>query len=200
VDGHDYDRQPWSPERRGALAEELEVEGLEPLAGRLARIAPELAARTDLRNPRRVLRALERAEAGDVRPAVARPHAGPVALVALDRPRDVLVRRIEDRARRLFGEAGLLDEVRGLLQAGYGPELGPMTGHGYREAAAHLAGTMSLEEAIARTTLRTRQYAKRQLTWFRRDPRVEWIAAGERAGDDPEIVEMALAALRPALS
>lgn len=200
VDGHEYAAQAWSSERRAALAEELATAGLQPMADRLRRLAPDVAARTDLRNPRRVLRALERAEIGDPSPPRATPHAGPVALVAIERPREVLYRRIDERARRLFTTAGLLDEVRRLVAAGYGPELRPMTGHGYLEAIEHLAGELSLDEAIARTARRTRQYAKRQLTWFRRDERVRWLAAGDRAADDPGLLRAALAAFEEALS
>jgi tRNA dimethylallyltransferase len=191
LDGHDYATQGWSPERRAALTEELATTGLGPLVERLHRLAPDVAAQVDLRNPRRVLRALERAEAGDGTLPRAAPHRGPVALIALDRPREVLYRRIDARARRLFTTDGLLDEVRQLLEAGYGPELRPMTGHGYLEAMRHLAGEWSLEEAIAVTARRTRQYAKRQLTWFRRDRRIAWLPAGERDGDDPELVSAA---------
>lgn len=200
LDGHDYTTQAWSPERRAALADELAAGGLAPMAERLQRLAPAVAPRIDLHNPRRVLRALERAEAGDTGPAATRPHRGPVALIALDRPRDVLYARIDARARRLFTTDGLLDEVRALLAAGHGADLRPMTGHGYLEAMAHLRGGLSLEEAIERTARRTRQYAKRQLTWFRRDPRVHWLAAGDRPASDPEIVEAALDRFRPALS
>lgn len=199
VDGHDYAGQAWSAERRAALAEELLGSGLAPLAERLRRLAPDVAAGIDLRNSRRVLRALERLEAGDRDVPRAMPFEGPVALVALERPRDVLYRRIDERARRLFVADGLLDEVRGLLRAGHEPELRPMSGHGYHEAIAHLAGQLSLDEAIERTARRTRQYAKRQLTWFRRDPRVHWIAAGDRPADEPALVDEALARFRPAL-
>jgi tRNA dimethylallyltransferase len=199
IDGHDYDAQPWTPARRASLAEELAVTGLEPMVDRLRRLDSHVAGRIDLRNPRRVLRALERAEGGGAVPPRADPHAGPVALVALDRPRDALYRRIDERARRLFQADGLLDEARGLLEAGYGPELRPMTGHGYREAMRHLAGEWSLEAAIEQTARHTRQYAKRQLTWFRRDARVSWLSAGERPGDHPELVDAAEARLRTAL-
>ncbi|HEY6608645.1 MAG TPA: tRNA (adenosine(37)-N6)-dimethylallyltransferase MiaA [Candidatus Limnocylindria bacterium] len=194
VDGHDYAAQAWSPEVRQRLADELDADGLEPLAARLMELDPEGAARTDPRNPRRVLRALERAEAagGGVIPT-AEPYAGSVAMVGLDRPREVLYRRIDARARWLFVEGGLLDEVRGLLSAGYGPELRPMTGHGYGEAARHLAGEWSLDRAIEITARRTRQYAKRQLSWFRRDPRVEWMPAGDDEGDAPDLVRAVVA-------
>jgi len=201
VDGHDYASQASSPEVRRRLADELEAEGLARLVDRLRALDPATADRVDARNPRRVLRALERAEAaGGAAQLRADRYAGRVALVGLDRPREVLYRRIDERARWLFTAAGLLDEVRGLLDAGYGADLPPMTGHGYREAARHLAGEWSLEQAIEVTARRTRQYAKRQLTWFRRDHRITWIPAGERSAADPAVVERADRVIRTALS
>ena len=188
VDGHDYASQPWSAEARARLSEELAADGLEPLAERLLRRDPVTAARTDLRNTRRVLRALERAEAGGVGGgASSRQYGGPQALVGVSRPRELLYRRIDARARHLFA-SGLLDEVRMLLDAGYGRDLRPMTGHGYGEAARHLAGEWPLEQAIEVTARRTRQYAKRQLTWFRRDPRILWAPAADAAADEPAFV------------
>jgi tRNA dimethylallyltransferase len=200
LEGHDYAAQPWSPEIRARLADELAADGLEPLAARLAAADPEEAARIDLRNPRRVLRALERSEAGGggVGPT-SDPYRGRVALIGISRPREVLYRRIDARTASLFA-AGLLDEVQALLDAGYGPELRPMSGHGYREAIRHLAGEWSLERAIEVTARRTRQYAKRQLTWFRRDPRIMWLAAGDQPADDSELVERADQLLRAALA
>lgn len=188
VDGHDYTSQPWSPELRARLSDELAADGLEPLAKRLSRLDPATAARTDLRNPRRVVRALERTEGGGggAGPS-SQPYGGRMALVGVSRPREVLYRRIDDRARALFA-SGLLDEVRALLDAGYGRELRPMTGHGYDEAARHLAGEWSLEQAIEVTARRTRQYAKRQLTWFRRDARILWAPAADADADDPAFV------------
>jgi tRNA dimethylallyltransferase len=199
IDGHDYAAQPWSPELRKRLADELETEGLEPLAGRLRRLDPVGANRIDLRNPRRVLRALERLDGGGAAPTM-QPWAGPVAMIGLGRPRAVLYRRIDDRARRLFEQGGLLHEVRRLLDAGYGPDLRPMTGHGYGEAARHLAGEWSLEQAIEVTARRTRQFAKRQLTWFGRDGRILWVPAGEQPGDLPELVARVERLVRAALS
>jgi tRNA dimethylallyltransferase len=200
LDGHDYAGQGWSPALRASLTRTLDTDGLGALAARLAERAPEVAARTDLRNPRRVVRALERAEApnGGAEPQ-GQPYGGNVALVGIDRPRDELYRRIDERAAWLFAN-GLLDEVRALLDAGYGTDLRPMTGHGYREAAAHLAGESSLAEAIAVTARRTRQYAKRQLTWFRRDGRIHWLSAEARRADDRALVDEAERVLRGALS
>ena len=201
LDGHDYASQPWAPELRTRLAAELAAGGLEPLAERLGRLDPASAARVDLRNPRRVLRALERAGAGDggvgVMPT-AEPYAGRVALIGISRPRAVLYARIDRRAANLF-KAGLLDEVRRLLAAGYGRDLRPMTGHGYGEAIRHLAGEWSLEQAIEVTARRTRQYAKRQLSWFRRDPRIKWVSTGDRPADDPDVVAEADRLLRAAI-
>ena len=200
VDGHDYAGQPFSPEIRERLAAALEAEGLAALSDRLVRLDRAAAERIDLRNPRRVLRALERAESGRGATSLrADPYPGRLALIGIRRPRQVLYRRIADRAERLFA-SGLLEETRRLLDAGRAPDLPALSGHGYREAAAHLAGELSLDEAIDATARRTRQYAKRQLTWFRRDPRIIWIEAGEGAGDDPQLVIAAEAVVRAALS
>ncbi len=195
VEGHDYAGQPGSPEIRRRLADALLTDGPDALVERLRSLDPVSAARIDLRNPRRVLRALERAEAGGggVVPR-SEPYPGPVVLVGVDRPREVLYRRIDERAVALF-DAGLLAEVRALLDAGYGPDLRPMGGHGYAEGARHLAGECSREEAIEETAKRTRQYAKRQLTWFRRDPRVTWLDAGDGASDEPALVERVIGLL-----
>jgi tRNA dimethylallyltransferase len=201
VDGHDYAAQAWSPALRRRLADELEAYGLEPLADRLRTIDPVIAGQVDLRNPRRVLRALERAESGGrgVAPTMA-PYRGRVALIGIDRRREELYRRIDERAAWMFAAGGLLGEVRRLLDAGFGPELRPMTGHGYGEAARHLKGEWSLEQAVEGTARRTRQYAKRQLTWYRRDTRIVWISTGDRPADDPVVVTAAEGLIRAGLS
>ena len=196
VDGHDYASQPYSPEIRQRLADELAADGLEPLAARLRAADPGTAV--DLRNPRRVLRALERISGGGAAPEAV-PYAGRVVTLALDRPREVLYRRIDERTRWMFTAGELLDEVRRLLDAGYDAALRPMTGHGYREAIALLAGEWSLERAIDVTARHTRQYAKRQLSWFRRDGRIVWLRAADRPADDPALVDQADRLIRVAL-
>jgi tRNA dimethylallyltransferase len=183
LDGFDFESQPWAPETRRRLAEELETEGLAVLADRLGRLAPGIASATDLRNPRRVLRALERVEQGSVLAPAASPYPGRVTMLGLDVPRDVLVQRITQRARRMF-TTGLLDETRALLEAGYAADLPALTGHGYREAASVLRAEWDRERAIEVTALRTRQYARRQMTWFRRDRRINWLQLGERPATD----------------
>jgi tRNA dimethylallyltransferase len=87
-------------------------------------------------------------------------------IVVLDKDREELDRRIDARVTRMAAE-GLVDEVKGLLEKGYGSEDPGMTGTGYREVAAYLGGEMTLDEALDRMRAQTRQYARRQLTWFR---------------------------------
>jgi tRNA dimethylallyltransferase len=199
VDGHDLASQPGSAEVRRSLAAELETEGLPALAARLASLDPAAAARTDLHNPRRVLRALERAIAsgGVSRPPASHPWPGRVALLGVSRPRPVLDARIAERSVRLFAN-GLLDEARALAALGYGPELPALSGHGYREALAVLGGTLSLEDAVATTSRHTRQYAKRQMTWFRRDRRIVWLDAGD--GPAAELADEAAKLIRRLLA
>lgn len=190
LDGFDFAGQPWSPTVRHRLADELEAEGVGVLAERLGRLDPASAARTDLRNPRRVLRALERAElVGDRSAATVRaaPYAGPVALLGLRRPLAILDRRIGERAEAMF-RGGLLDETQALLERGLDPTSPALTGHGYAEAARHLAGEWSVEETIEATARRIRRYARRQMSWFRRDPRIAWFDARDRPADDLPLV------------
>jgi tRNA dimethylallyltransferase len=191
IGGFDFESQPWSPVVRQRLRQELEAEGLPVLAGRLAKLAPAVAASTDLRNARRVLRALERAELGDTRVPTAQPYAGTVHVIGLQWAQDRLDARIVDRATRMFA-GGLLDETQRLLQRGYATDLPSMSGHGYREAAAVLAGERTPAEAMALTSARVRQYAKRQMTWFRHEPGVTWLDA-----EDAALVTNATALLQP---
>jgi tRNA dimethylallyltransferase len=200
LDGYTFELEP-EPVPRAELAAELAAVGVEPLADRLREVDPSTARRIDLNNPRRVTRALERSAAagGGAAPhPSSRPWPGRVARIGISRPREVLYRRIDERAAWLFAN-GLLDEVRTLLEAGNDPRRAPLTGHGYGEAARHLAGEWSREEAVAATARRTRQYAKRQSTWFGRDRRIVWLAAGDRPGDDPDLVDEADRLLRALL-
>jgi tRNA dimethylallyltransferase len=195
LDGYGFGAPP-PPALRAQLQDELAAAGVGALAERLRAIDPSGAAHTDLRNPRRVERAIERAVAGvhgEAPPSAAWP--GAVAMLGISRPSEVLNRRIDERARWLLAN-GLLDEVRALLEAGHDPQRAPLTSHGYGEAARYLAGEWSLDEAVEVTARRTRQYAKRQRTWFRRDHRIAWLEAGDRAADDPSLVEAAERILR----
>jgi tRNA dimethylallyltransferase len=92
-------------------------------------------------------------------------------------PREQLRRRIEERIVRMM-EMGWLEEVRGLLAKGYGIDAPAMQAVGYQHLARHLAGEMTLEEAIAATKTETWQYARRQLTWFRGEKDLMWLDVG----------------------
>ncbi len=111
-----------------------------------------------------------------------------VLKLGLNPPREPLYERINRRAERMFS-AGLLDEVRRILAAGVPPTAKPFESVGYREAIEHIEGRVTIEEAICATAQSTRNYAKRQWTWFRRDSDIEWL---DGFGDDPAVVEAAI--------
>jgi tRNA dimethylallyltransferase len=191
VHGFRFGAHPGSGEIRARLEADLAEHGISALGERLRSLAPEVAARTALRNPRRVLRALERAAAGDLVPPGTDPYAGAVTLIGLERPPQVLEAAIATRTARLFRD-GLLEETSALLAAGYAADLPALSGHGYREAARYLMGEGSLEEAIATTALRTRQYARRQRTWLRREPEIRWLDLGEGPAGERSVVDRVL--------
>jgi len=98
-----------------------------------------------------------------------------VLKAGLNPPRAELYERINQRTRSLF-EQGLVEEVRSILAQGYPPTAPPFRSHGYRQALDYLEGRISLEEALYHAQTKTRQYAKRQITWFRKEPDVQWFA------------------------
>jgi tRNA dimethylallyltransferase len=158
------------------LREELSALSTSELGLRLKTLHPELAARTDLRNPRRVIRAIEIASASTVIPSGAEGSRGSYlkgfAAGSLDsarddgvlllRNRDDLYQRINERVNAMFGD-GVEEEVRALQ--GIGPTAASALG--LKEIRALIAGQISREECIAKIQQATRRYAKRQLTWFR---------------------------------
>jgi tRNA dimethylallyltransferase len=180
------------PEDRAVRAE-LEraaaAEGLDALYAELVRLDPEAAARIEPANERRVVRALE------VIRLTGRPFSSfgpgvqqygdtvfPVRLGGVWLPRAVLATRIEARLQAMFA-AGFVDEVRG-LRAGLGDAGLSRTAAqaiGYQEVLAHLAGDLSLDDALTTAAARTRSFARRQRMWFRRDPRITWWATPENA-------------------
>lgn len=179
----DLDLPGTEPTVRAELLEEAAVVGARPMHRRLAGLDPAAASKIEPDNVRRTVRALEVAAitgrafssfAGDWE---AYP-ADRVRAAGVRMPRDVLVRRIEARVRAML-EAGWLDEVRSLVDRGFGGWLNATQAVGYAELARHLAGDLALDEAVELTTRRTRALARRQLAWFRRDPRIRWFDVGE---------------------
>lgn len=98
--------------------------------------------------------------------------------VGLFEDRDVLRARIDDRVDRMINE-GFVDEVARIREMGYGPDLNSMKTIGYREMNRYLDGEMSLPEAIEGIKTGTKQYAKRQMTWFRKNEKTVWFMPGE---------------------
>jgi tRNA dimethylallyltransferase len=168
------------PDLRARLREAAETSGSPALHRRLAEKDPEAAARIHPNDAFRIVRALEVVEATG-RPLTAhqadhRFEDAPYRLfrIGLYREREELYRRIERRVDAML-EEGLLDEARGLLARGYGPELKPMKAIGYRHMADHLAGRVPWDETVRLLKRDTRRYAKRQLTWFRAAPDTRWV-------------------------
>lgn len=163
-------------ERLEALAA---AEGPHALHARLAELDPESAAIIHPNNVRRTIRALEMAEEGV---SYARQAAGftrradvfDTRYIGLALPRPELYRRIDARVDEMI-ERGLLEEVVGLLAAGLREALTASQAIGYKELVGVLDGRIEMDDAVESIKRSTRRYAKRQLTWFRADPRVAWI-------------------------
>ncbi len=151
------------------------------LHAQLQRIDPEAAARIPPRDTRRIIRALEvftmarapislfQAEHGF------RERSYRLLKIGLWCARKELYGRIESRVDRMM-EMGWVDEVRSLLHQGYPRSLKPLQSLGYKQMVSYLAGQMSLEETIRLIKQSTRRYAKRQLTWFKADPAINWFS------------------------
>jgi tRNA dimethylallyltransferase len=170
----------WRQKYRG-----MQVEGRgEELYRELQQVDPVSAARLHPHDYRRISRALEVYHLTG-RPLSSYPrqeYAGsiyePLLMIGITRSREELYRRIDLRVERMFSE-GLIDEVRQVLALGYSPGLKPLQTLGYRQAVRYLQGECGLAAAIEQTKAATRHFAKRQLTWFRRDPRIRWLTVGD---------------------
>ena len=174
-------------ERWRAIAEER---GNEYVHGELARVDPESAARIHVNDTKRAIRALEVFDGtGDTLSALhaknrAEAATEPTLIVGLNYvDRRILYSRIEQRVDVMMAE-GLVDEVRGLLDAGYGSDLKSMQALGYRHMCEHLAGNMSLPDAVDLLKRDTRHFARRQLIWFRGDSRVQWVSMDGKSYED----------------
>ena len=179
VDGL-FDDEAEYADLRDRLRERLAREGLGALYEELGRRDPGTQAHIKPGDTQRVLRALEVAHRGRGG-LVARWQAdGPVPLAGvpvafcLTRRRDTLYRRIEQRVDDMVAR-GLVGEVETLVAAGYDSDSWAMGTFGYREMLEHLGGACALGEAVETIKRRSRQYAKRQWTWFRRDRRLRWV-------------------------
>lgn len=167
------------------LRRALEKEGAEALYERLRKIDPETAASIHPNNLVRVVRAVEVYElTGTPMSTFQKGHgfkdeSFECLKIGIDIPREALYRRIDERVDRMI-EAGLVEETRLLHDAGFGWDLKPMLGLGYKEVSMFLRGECALTEAVALLKRNTRRYAKRQLTWFKSDPAVRWFPPEEK--------------------
>ena len=170
---------PRAPALRAALAERMAARGTAAMHRGLTAIDPEAARRINPRDGVRIVRALEVGLASGTRLSTWQArHAFDESpydalVVGLGRPTPELDRRIAARAAAMV-EAGFLEEVRALRARGLSAELPALRAVGYREMFACIEGQMDEDAAVAATVRATRQFAKRQRTWFRREPGIRW--------------------------
>lgn len=179
VDNYQIPEVPPQP----AFREAMEGKSLEELVNMLMKLDPEADKIVDLKNPRRVMRALEVATFTGRPFTEQRQKRSPIVeplLIAPKRDRDELRERI-NLAVEAYVEAGWMDEIRHLKAEGVPWDAPAMTSIGYRELGAYLRGESGLEEAIQKTKDATWQYARRQMTWFKRDKRIHWVESEDEA-------------------
>ena len=164
------------PELREELTRRVREEGVEALADELKRLDPAAWKAIDIKNGQRVVRALETIIVSgrsftEFKLAEPRKRDFEIEKICLTRPRDVIYDRIDRRVLQMIDE-GLVEEVRGLEKYWDLPALQTV---GYREIFGYLDGNYSLDEAIRLIQRNTRHYAKKQLTWWKRDNAIKWI-------------------------
>ena len=176
---------PRVPPQRG-LRGALQQLGSPELHRWLCHLDPEKGAEIHPNNVRRVIRALEvTLVSGRPISDLQRKQPPPydICWLALYRQRAALYARIDARVEQMMA-AGLLEEVKGLSEAGYGRRLPSMSGLGYRQLLDHLAGSLTLAEAVERIKFETHRFARQQNTWFRRDDeRIVWFEVGVEGGE-----------------
>ena len=164
------------PSLRAELWERLEKEGVESLSEELERMDPLTYSQIDIRNSQRVIRALEVCLVSgrpfsSFKTGEKRIRSFEIEKVGLTRPREELYSRIDGRVLNMI-EEGLVEEVRSLLPFRNCQALQTV---GYKEIFEHLDGKIPLDEAVRLIQRNTRHYAKKQLTWWRRDPDIRWV-------------------------
>ena len=174
----DFQFPPRDEALRARLEAELAEHGIGELFERLRRLDPVTAERIDAKNARRVVRALEVVEQGESTHGAALPDTpmlwhSQTRIVGLHVDRPVLVERLDHRVERMW-QQGMVDEVRRLRDAGLEQGTTAPRAIGYAQVLAQLRGDMTEAEAIAETQALTRRYARRQVSWFKRYPDIEW--------------------------
>lgn len=166
---------------RSTMRRRLAEEGLEALCEELRQLDPEHYAIVDRRNPRRVVHALEICHMtglpySSFRTSAHKPRPFSIKKIGLTLPRELLYERINMRVDQMMAH-GLLDEARQLLPHRH---LNALNTVGYKEMFAYLDGTWTLPEAVERMKGNTRRYARKQLTWFKKDTQVKWFSTDDK--------------------
>ena len=205
VDGIPLPPAPPDHDFRAAMRDVAKNFGAEELHRRLQAVDPVSAARLHPRDVKRVIRALEIHHVTGNPASSFRSSGGPASyldqssrhrynavVLGLRREREELYRRIEERADRMLAQ-GFLDEVERLVQRGCHRGMTSMQGLGYRHLIGYLLGETDLETAVSQWKRDTRRFAKRQLTWFGQDKRIQWITITDKPMSDllREIMDIA---------
>jgi len=162
-------------ELRERLEQELAEKGIDRLVDQIKKIDSEIESKIDIHNPRRVVRALEIClQTQKPLERIAGKPLYDVLQIGVKSEREKLYEKINKRVDEMIKE-GLVQEVQTLLKEGYSEKLPAMTGIGYRQIIEYLHGKISAEEAIELIKRDTRRYAKRQITWLKRDKTIQWV-------------------------
>ncbi len=174
------------PTIRVEIETELRVDGPAPLFAELQKVDPKSAGTMDPTKTQRLVRALEVYRATGKPLSTYHDDKSPPShrfrTFVLNRERGALYERINERVDDMLS-SGLLDEVRHLLGVGFDPDLNPLKTIGYQEPIRHIEGEISYSEMVRLVKRNSRRYAKRQLTWFRRDKDNIWVDASVPRGD-----------------
>ncbi len=191
IKGNDF-----APFPSTGMREKLESQPIEAVYAQLQSVDPEAAVRLHLSDKKRIIRAMEvYLETGETitehnrRTQAIPPKYRPLWFALEDEDRQDLYDRI-DRRVEIMLEQGLIGEIKGLLASGIPAKCTAMQAIGYKEFVAALEGHISIEEAAYQVQLSSRHYAKRQLTWFRRNPNIHWLRRSKAVGSE-EILHLA---------
>lgn len=179
-----FDAPDVDDEIREGLKKRLRTEGAEKLLAELKRVDPEAAKDLLSQNYKRILRALEiyyssGERISELRQARPSTPSFKTLQFGILLERKLLYRRIEKRVDEMI-EKGLIDEVKEILKRGFEPGLNSLQTVGYKEAIGYVQGKIKFEEMVPLIKMNTRRYAKRQMTWFRKDSRIIWIEGDGR--------------------
>jgi tRNA dimethylallyltransferase len=179
IEPYNFVSEEFDPQLRKSLFQEAENLGNQYLYNRLEMIDPETAKKIHPNDLRRVARAIEifyqtGRKLSEIQQEDQQRAPYELSIIGLFCERAILYDRINRRVDLMI-ENGLIEEVTGLINKGYSPRLKSMQGLGYRQMVAYLTGIISREEGIRLLKRDTRHFAKRQFTWFKRDPRIKWF-------------------------